>query len=946
MLKGITQKRSGSAFIVVIGILGIIIFAATMFMSSTIQEGKETTMSIRGLHSASLAEAGLERAMSIILKDINNIDLDKTKANDLSITLRLPAKEKSSALAQTGSLGTDKELNLDNLKNREFEFNKADLETENSDLKNMVSYMTNDGHKDFEVNVKAKIEHAFRVAPGDVKPDYKIPGVDIPWNARRDVRSLLDGNGYTALHFRFPDSMRWFELNINLLGALVPGGEELSKYFKLDILSIDLVGIASKLLENTGILTGDNTLEHITTLDWVADKLMNKIIKPIAETITGSTIDHLYPIDIMFAKGDMPTTIADLWPSGTDINGEDNQYLEKYGQITFDCEAKITYKDGYTSARRINAVKDFKVSDCEPPASMYSLFIANEKNEEVAFNNYGGELYVNNMSYSNLAKDAIEKIQGGLKANNNKDMNKKEFPGLIRVNAKPEEPIFCNIGFLGDWESTKIVSKNKNGELVEPSAIGGTISKVVNGDDIIMLVTSKTGDWTAARASFEYGVEVKEKKPDSDGKKYSTTITKQKEISKDGLKDALSVAGLNAKLNIIPKLKTCSLVQLGICLAVMPFAQTAANKINQGIGNVEDAISEKTGGYSDYVTFNPVGAGQDAMKNFIEKMDCFATWEWPYFGTSNELYTIPNLGRGSNKTHLFGYGALHPTLTKEIEGDVVSQYRQWRMVIVGFKATEKIYVMGVPIPPIPIPLWKTTTQVKKYGYHITGLKSLNEDGDDDDKTISVYDPATAENMVPNLYTCEQYAKKATYYYDSPDAFVEDIQNRTTTIDGKEALVLNGVTYIAGSLGSENEHFKPNGKDTLYVVGKGMIVVSGNVFLGCNIVCLDKSEDEKTTFSLICRNGGLIIVKTGRYIIEGSLYTEAGVFIEQKSSLHIVGNWVTNQFKKPLMSGTIIVDYLSSRTRTSIGSLHPTRGKYDPKRYQVSFSPIWSTWRAY
>jgi len=159
--------------------------------------------------------------------------------------------------------------------------------------------------------------------------------------------------------------------------------------------------------------------------------------------------------------------------------------------------------------------------------------------------------------------------------------------------------------------------------------------------------------------------------------------------------------------------------------------------------------------------------------------------------------------------------------------------------------------------------------------------------------------------------------------------------------------LNGVTYIAGSLGSENEHFKLEGKDTLLVTGKGMIVVAGNVFLGCNIVCLDDEDSgEKTTFSLICRNGGLVILKSGKYALEGSLYTDAGIYVEPGSSLHILGNWVTNQFKKPLMMGTVVVDYVSSRTRTSVGSLHPIRGKYDPKRYHVSFSPIWSTWRAY
>ena len=945
------NNKYGSAFIIVIGILGIIIFAATMFMSSTINEGRETSMSIRGLHATSLAEAALERAMSKIMKDINNIDLQKTGSDELAVTVRIPVKEKSSSLDQSGSLGTDKELDMGSLKT-EFEFKKDDLQkvsfkkgeddVEKNDLDAMVDYMTDKSYKEYEVTVKGKIEHAFRVAPGSKKPDYKVPGVDIPWNTRKDVRSLLDGNGYTALHFEFPENMKWFTLEINLLASFLP--DNLAD--KFSFAKVDLVGIISKILEDTNVLTGDNTLEKITTLDWAADKLMNKVMKPIAEKVTGDSIDHLYPIDIMFAKGDMPDSVAALWPSGASVSEGDGQYLEKYGQITFDSEAKITYKDGYTASRRINAVKDFKVSDCEPPASMYSFFISNENNDDISFNNYGGQFYVNNISFSTMKSEVLETVKIGKKSADDKDMNKKEFPGLIRVNCNKDKSVFCNIGFLGDWSASNIVNKNNAGGVEEQDSIGDSIGKVIKGIDLIMLVSPKDDDgWSAARGSYEFKVERKEKEPDSG--EYSTSVSGSGSLEGGSAKDALKTALGTYELNVIPKIKTASLIELGICLAVMPMAQSAVDSANAFIDSKKEQISGATGGYSDYVSTG-VDDVQKLSKELVKSLDCFATWDWPYMGTSNELFTIPNLGRGSNKTHLFGEGAMQPTLTKEIEGDVVSQYRQWRLCVVGVKPYEKIYIMGFPIPPLPIPLWKTTTQVKKYGYHIKGIMSLSEDNHEDDKTINTYDPAKPENMPPNLYTVEQYAKKATYYYDSPDSFIEDIPNRMIkTKDGKEALALNGVTYIAGSLGSENEHFKIDGKDTLYVVGKGMIVVAGNVFLGCNIVCLDDEDSgEKTTFSLICRNGGLVILKAGKYVLEGSLYTDAGIYIEPSSSLHILGNWVTNKFKKTLMLGTVTIDYVSSRTRTSVGSLHPKRGKYDPKRYHVSFSPLWSTWRAY
>ena len=98
----------------------------------------------------------------------------------------------------------------------------------------------------------------------------------------------------------------------------------------------------------------------------------------------------------------------------------------------------------------------------------------------------------------------------------------------------------------------------------------------------------------------------------------------------------------------------------------MPMAASAVDSANAFIDSKKEQISGATGGYSDYVT-TPADTAQDVMKELVKSLDCFATWDWPYMGTSNELFTIPNLGRGSNKTHLFGEGALQPTLTKEIE---------------------------------------------------------------------------------------------------------------------------------------------------------------------------------------------------------------------------------------------------------------------------------------
>ena len=327
--------------------------------------------------------------------------------------------------------------------------------------------------------------------------------------------------------------------------------------------------------------------------------------------------------------------------------------------------------------------------------------------------------------------------------------------------------------------------------------------------------------------------------------------------------------------------------------------------------------------------------------------DCFQKWDMPYMGTSNWLYTLPSHGLGMNKTHLFGDGSMCPTLTREIEGDVMKRYRRWKMCIIGLNLADRVLPFPPYMMPVPIPVWYTGEMLCKYDYNLQSLKARDKDNNMD-QSVHMYDPSEMENMPPNLYTNEQYVKKATYYYKTFADFMKDYPNRTVQINGKKVFVLNGVTYISGPMGSSKAPFNPNAKETdktFYVTGQGMIVCSGNLFLGCNIEMLDKSANDRTIYSTIVRSGGLLCLQNKKqYLIEGSLYTDKGIYLMYDSSLRIIGNWVTNKFNKVAMGGKIVIDYVSSKVRSSLGSLHPTKGKFDPKRYHVSFSPTWDSWR--
>ena len=492
------KDRLGSTFIAVIGIMGVIIFAATSFMSTTIQETKQTSMSIRGLHANSLAEASIERAMKIITETVNKVDKDDTDnfnmEKNFGFKLRYPATEGSSSLKdydiQTTNLGSDKELSLSDEAKAEIEFTQDDLQSgDNEELDKLVGYMTDDGYESYEVKVKAKITNAFRNCPGDAYPDFKVPGVDIAWNTRYDVKNFLEGNGYTAFELKFPSDWEWLSISI-----------------PVEIMGIKITNInVTKVLDFIEIPIGNDTyrISDFTKIDTIASIFFNKIIGPLIGK------DNLYPFEFKFdkLKDKMQDKATDLWP--TSVTVADGQYIEKYGQITLECEAKITYKDKHTSSRRLTAVKDFKVADCEPPAPMYSLFINNLPNKYIDFTTYGGQFVVNNYDYSGLFGKIKAMFTGGSSNTSNEDVEAREFPGLIRVNYvdtsdTKTNPLICNVSCIGDTAAPTIEDDSS-----------GVVKRFFQGTEVALIACPKNEMCIVGR-KYNINASVEKKQSDTE----------------------------------------------------------------------------------------------------------------------------------------------------------------------------------------------------------------------------------------------------------------------------------------------------------------------------------------------------------------------------------------------------------------------------------------------
>lgn len=965
------NNRKANALIIVILILAVIFIAGMFFGFHTTGQTRNTERAIGGDQAASLADAGLNRAMRVVSAEINSSKAFEpgSPSDRLSVILRYPLPVISGDSNKLNpELGDDLPLDVsilekEGLKNK-FEYTKEQLiaDDTNGILEGFVKYAGFEKVKDWDLNVTVEIESAYKITPKSVDgEEYQVPGIDVAYAVPPAIKEFLDNKGIPNIIFEFPKEIKLldftipFTLHVPLVGDITLAKIDPVQFFDVFIKKMtedtDLAGAFD--MRSKGVGLGD-----ISRLHNLLHALFNNLLD----------LPDVYPIKMSsHDEGDFFTSKDKLWPSSVKVPSDMSRFVEKYGTLKVTSKSEITFINGTKSSRRVSATKDFKVSDIMPMAPIHSFFIANTGNECINFNDLGGQIYVNNNASRVFSKDEIKK--------------RKDHSGQVRVNYLPGDasngdtstdcPLVVNCSLIGDTDGPKLANNNFG---------DGMLNLVAGNDAALMLGSTSSMSVTNAKYNMDWTINSETvKKKNADGKKVPAGVKLKpgklntgfqldtkviKNIDKLSTKptylenrDKYKAGGLKkyhdkqrlwnqedfrilgktddkldglakwkkekAILNFLPDVEDTSsnIFGFGAAMIKRPFGFPALNLDKLGI------------------TF-----GSAANKN------SFLEFELPYMGTANSNYCLPTFGTGQNKTHLFGTSSWNPTLTRDIEGPVAKRYRQWRVTILGLLARDRLPLLPFTppfcnVPPIPIPYWWVDTKITKYDYDIFCLKAYDVEKNQSDTSYSIYDPSMMENMPANWYTNEQYAKKSNYFYKDYQGFIDDLPNRMVDIDGKKVLQLNGVTYISGSIGGEaaGQAFKPEGSDTLYVTGKGMIVCSGNIILNCNIKYVEVGE-EPTVFSLIARNGGLVIAEKGEYVIQGSVYTNRCIYLGGNTKLNIQGNWVTNEYVRTRMMGDLLIDYVSSYLRPSMGSLHPETGKYDPRRYNLAMAQKWNSWK--
>ncbi len=881
------MNTRGNVFIIIVSILAVIFTTATFFMKGTIEEKHQTEFSQRDAQTLCLAEAALERALGVLNRQLNASDQWKIP-DSLANRIRRPLTKGTASNPGKAELGNNPVLDLGDTGTK-ITLKKTDLEGANgTELTDLVDFMVGKGSgAQFDVTVDLSIERAYSIGPGpSVEGDkYKVPGVEIHWNCHSAVTEFLKNNGYVALTLALPPGMKWLEFSI----PISVGGFEI---YRIDVISL-LEKVIPAIQQYTQYTEMDVLLSTLFPNFYPYKITLNKDIFPaLSDKIGGVTV-----------PSDIDSKVA----------------VEKYGYLKIDTKATITYPDKKVHTKTINASKEFKCADVEPPASLYSFFISNLADEKITFDDIGGNLFINNFAGYGAIKDGPP---AGAE-------EKREFPGLVRVNGTSQ--MRCNVGFIGDPSSPNI---DKNDSLFK---------KMGRGMEWLLMID--LGCWYTPLSS-EKSLSFK-----ADWAKYpGTTGTTVPDSCKGAGTGQGKGEGSGADLN---KSRDSA--------GDASIARSEGKNVTEG-GQDTGAVKNFLSGLLSSTRLNiipPTSFGVTfadiALHRISGLVDRYANWEWPMMGTDGWI-SIPWPTPSATVTHFFGFGALFPTLTREVEGFVLKAYRQWHFGMISyplgpFPAGNQIYIPGIPflILPVPLPDLHRHDIFNKYDYNLWTLKSPKDNNGEVDTEVHAYDPSIQENSPPNLYSVEQYAKKATFYYSTAEDFYADLPNRLTKENGKDCLKLQGITFIADSV-----RLPPQGSETLYISGRGAIVTGGNFLLGGDIVdAWDKDEDERkpetprTVFSLIARKGGMIFDSSGPTLarIEGSVYTDKGIAVTSGRALTIVGNWITNAFSKAFTMGEIVVEYNAYKTRSSLNSIHPQTGVYDPERYFVTLAPDWDSWKS-
>lgn len=302
-----------------------------------------------------------------------------------------------------------------------------------------------------------------------------------------------------------------------------------------------------------------------------------------------------------------------------------------------------------------------------------------------------------------------------------------------------------------------------------------------------------------------------------------------------------------------------------------------------------------------------------------------------YFKEGNvDLVSVPTL--------LFGYGGMEYPLGICAEGPIKSKFSRCR---IQAKPSAKVNIKGFDLDvDEKTEITYSYRNVTTYGKENTPFDFGNDTGLDDTNAepaqygmqgYECYNPDAKwdsdteyKYMPSNCYDAMQYAKKATRFYESEGDFIADCNKGVSEggLKDGDTVKLSGVYYIKGELSLNNMSFSGNG-----------LIVAKNIRLSGKVGC--RNDDETSSLGLIARIGRLEFDEAE---VHAACFSNDSPETAGKNKIY--GNLVCNSFERDKFQ-EVEIFYDNRITSTSPLSTMRKVGKFEPRRYYVSFADNWS-----
>lgn len=914
------MTRRGSAYLVVLGVL-VILMAIAFTLSKTTVAGRWLTVrSSNDKKTMDCAESATNLVYRMVAEEMNDpkmlydiISFKKVDMESWFWKFRLPQvmaaggvdplqyKNKNISEAETSGngLGASISLGPEMLLKLQKKYSNQEL----SDLNDMIKDMAGN----VKITVTAKIDKTYGILPKT--EDYDIPGITVDTSKASKFSDLKVGEFLNSL-------MDDTEFKIDITKMLVNCIPE-----------INFGDIVKKMIDKVSINMD---------LEWVAipipiGKIIGSLLSGLTKKLLGDNAtlrgflsntllkDFKLAIDLSDLKKSIREKILDIFP--TEIKTMVGQIgwgvtVEKIG--IFQVETTVEYQPqgalGTTYTKKLLTQRDFRVADIQPIAPDHSFFVANTAllfEDKVAENPKGfkgdgkiggsntpvaiewekgmGSLVIHNLTF--FDESIFKKLKdfaGAVTSMNFEKIGNSFFlPGLVRINGTPQTVIRLNFGLLDFFSGGSFVDAMKACEIV---------ALLVNDKGKNRHVHQDGGNCSPAEHKFIPGV----------GESlYATNI--------EGIPPIGGwIALLNALINAIQKVLE------------------DPNTYGEAVGNF-DKEAKAVGDSKDQAK----AALNNLLSSIMENLSV-PHFDWPWLTDSKIWIPVPKF---YNKTHLFGDFFAEFPLSLRVEGNVWKKFSRVKMpmfrIWICLNWLFSCPNIDITLPPIPI----VDNIVEPYGY-CTYPPLENSSGKADKTQMGKeWSPDDPKNLPSNIYSPMQYLKKASYYYEKTSDFSRDIENRTIEVVDSEgntqkAFNCDGVTFVECKDG-QGLFLKE-----MKVVGRGMIVAAGNIHLK-SITRVDGKDQPPTMLSIVARNG--MLINSGQTNIDACLYGDRGLMNPFYGKLKICGNLVVNQFSREDCQGTVNVHYESNRTHSSFMSYFKNVAKYDPTRYHVSLSKKWRTY---